>query len=80
MKISLKKGLTLALIVATAAFITGCGGNNSAGGDNKEIKIGVTAGPHAEVMDEVAKEARSEERRVGKECRIGCRSRWSPYH
>ena len=23
---------------------------------------------------------RSEERRVGKECRIGCRSRWSPYH
>ena len=27
-----------------------------------------------------AKTARSEERRVGKECRIGCRSRWSPYH
>ena len=26
------------------------------------------------------KNARSEERRVGKECRIGCRSRWSPYH
>ena len=25
-------------------------------------------------------EDRSEERRVGKECRIGCRSRWSPYH
>ena len=25
-------------------------------------------------------EIRSEERRVGKECRIGCRSRWSPYH
>ena len=25
-------------------------------------------------------EFRSEERRVGKECRIGCRSRWSPYH
>jgi hypothetical protein len=24
--------------------------------------------------------ARSEERRVGKECRIACRSRWSPYH
>ena len=28
----------------------------------------------------VYSEARSEERRVGKECRIGCRSRWSPYH
>ena len=27
-----------------------------------------------------AREGRSEERRVGKECRIGCRSRWSPYH
>jgi hypothetical protein len=24
--------------------------------------------------------ARSEERRVGKECRKLCRSRWSPYH
>ena len=23
---------------------------------------------------------RSEERRVGKECRLQCRSRWSPYH
>ena len=25
-------------------------------------------------------EARSEERRVGKECLTQCRSRWSPYH
>ena len=25
-------------------------------------------------------EARSEERRVGKECCPRCRSRWSPYH
>ena len=25
-------------------------------------------------------EPRSEERRVGKECWITCRSRWSPYH
>ena len=25
-------------------------------------------------------EERSEERRVGKECRPLCRSRWSPYH
>ena len=24
--------------------------------------------------------ARSEERRVGKECELKCRSRWSPYH
>ena len=33
----------------------------------------------ADRITEVEK-ARSEERRVGKECRIGCRSRWSPYH
>src|SRR3546814_11054327 len=26
------------------------------------------------------KDARSEERRVGKECDSTCRSRWSPYH
>ena len=25
-------------------------------------------------------ERRSEERRVGKECSVTCRSRWSPYH
>src|SRR5881409_4506550 len=29
------------------------------------------------VHDEIA---RSEERRVGKECSLTCRSRWSPYH
>ena len=29
---------------------------------------------------ELALDARSEERRVGKECLKLCRSRWSPYH
>jgi ClpP class serine protease len=28
----------------------------------------------------IAKRVRSEERRVGKECGLRCRSRWSPYH
>ena len=28
----------------------------------------------------VAESKRSEERRVGKECMVQCRSRWSPYH
>ena len=28
----------------------------------------------------IAEDLRSEERRVGKECRRLCRSRWSPYH
>ena len=31
---------------------------------------------HAEVLNPILREKRSEERRVGKECR----SRWSPYH
>src|SRR3546814_3297666 len=32
-------------------------------------------------VEEIAREtARSEERRVGKECVSTCRSRWSPYH
>jgi isocitrate dehydrogenase len=33
-----------------------------------------------EVFDNEFKAKRSEERRVGKECRRLCRSRWSPYH
>ena len=28
----------------------------------------------------IANDWRSEERRVGKECTMTCRSRWSPYH
>ncbi len=59
MNSSIKKLLTAALIATTCIFAAGCGGsdNNSASSDKKEIKMGVTAGPHAEVMEEVAKEA-----------------------
>ena len=32
------------------------------------------------LVDAGVPEARSEERRVGKECTSWCRSRWSPYH
>ena len=43
----------------------------------KWITIGENDGPcHMHVNNEMIKNARSEERRVGKECR----SRWSPYH
>ena len=31
-------------------------------------------------LADVRSQARSEERRVGKECHVVCRSRWSPYH
>ena len=34
-----------------------CPPDSASSGDKKEIKVGVTAGPHAEVMEEVAKEA-----------------------
>ena len=34
----------------------------------------------AEYFIHQAANARSEERRVGKECSEPCRSRWSPYH
>ena len=32
------------------------------------------------VAYEMRSSERSEERRVGKECMVQCRSRWSPYH
>ena len=42
----------------------------------KQFGASVEAQPCASI-DEVF---RSEERRVGKECMVQCRSRWSPYH
>lgn len=63
MKSIFKQFLAASLIAATALFAAGCGSSsdsgsaNNGGGDKKEIKVGVTAGPHAEIMDEVAKEA-----------------------
>ena len=35
---------------------------------------------HTEIYRGAEYAVRSEERRVGKECRPLCRSRWSPYH
>src|SRR3546814_605397 len=40
----------------------------------------VTAARNAAQAGLAAAKARSEERRVGKECVSTCRSRWSPYH
>ena len=34
----------------------------------------------AEILTTDGWPMRSEERRVGKECNVECRSRWSPYH
>ena len=43
------------------------------------IVLSVMNGFQKEVRDRMLG-ARSEERRVGKECQGLCRSRWSPYH
>src|SRR3546814_7532716 len=39
-----------------------------------------TARQHDTLIDDIRRQFRSEERRVGKECVSTCRSRWSPYH
>ena len=47
------------------------GGGNAGGGDGKGSGSGGSGG---------SGKGGSEERRVGKECSLTCRSRWSPYH
>lgn len=57
MNISFRKVLIAGLVAATCIFAAGCGSNSGTVEQaKKEVKIGVTAGPHAEIMDEVAKE------------------------
>src|SRR3546814_7073646 len=48
-----------------------------------EFNLAVTSAPYASALKSdypEVEDARSEERRVGKECVSTCRSRWSPYH
>ena len=44
------------------------------------LVAGAAAGMSATFLAPLSAILRSEERRVGKECMEGCRSRWSPYH
>lgn len=61
MNTSLKRLIVTGLVAATCIFAAGCGDNAGSGDQaKKEIKIGVTAGPHAEIMDEVAKECKKQ--------------------
>ena len=46
---------------------------------HKAQSVGLTEEEKIE-QAQLRKEYRSEERRVGKECSLPCRSRWSPYH
>ena len=59
------------------------GRGNGAGGEFGGLGVGADAGGNNPAIDgggRGANNARSEERRVGKECASMCRSRWSPYH
>src|SRR3546814_16451444 len=47
------------------------------GADAEQVEI---EGRHRDAVEFLVDGARSEERRVGKECVSTCRSRWSPYH
>ena len=49
-------------------------------GETKDIETLLKHGVKVNAMDKSGWTARSEERRVGKECMVQCRSRWSPYH
>ena len=52
----------------------------SSGTSGKSTVVGYTQKDLATWANLMARCFRSEERRVGKECRTVCRSRWSPYH
>jgi D-methionine transport system substrate-binding protein len=57
-----KLASVLAIIFITAALAAGCGGQKAAApapapAEKKSIKVGVTAGPHAEIMEAVKKVA-----------------------
>ena len=58
----LKKILTIAFTALLAISLTACGASssNSNSSEKKEIKIGATAGPHAQVAEAVAKEAQKQ--------------------
>ena len=50
----MKKGIKLLLSSAFALSIVGCAGNSSS--DEKTIKVGATAIPHAEILNDVVKD------------------------
>ena len=65
-------------VVLAGAFASSVQAQEAAGGDREIEEIVVTAQKREQSLQDVpiVVTTRSEERRVGKECR----SRWSPYH
>src|SRR3546814_12108706 len=84
----LRTALELPLFEARFGFPAGSIDGERVGHHAIALKLGArgvgfeVALHHSEQLVEglVSNEARSEERRVGKECVSTCRSRWSPYH
>ena len=74
----------MTLTDSAAAHIKSLMAGAPAGEEFEGLRVGVTAAGCSGLSYslEYAKEAspRSEERRVGKECKEACRSRWSTYH
>ena len=72
----MRKKMAAAVLMAamTASLLAGCGDSKSSD-STKADSAQTTASNQSEAGDSTS-DLRSEERRVGKECR----SRWSPYH
>ena len=78
-----KRSSLLAIILALTSFLSGCGGSGSAPSVSVTASASSVDGTDAVTLTATVTNdhnpggvTRSEERRVGKECR----SRWSPYH
>jgi PAS domain-containing protein len=73
--------LSLTVLTANSAFEVLAGQKDLVGRPLSDcLGPGVLVAPDEERPVDFDVTLRSEERRVGKECRRLCRSRWSPYH
>ena len=77
-KISRRNFLLASGVVTIGAALAACGGSSStsAAASSAPASSAAASGAPASAEGKVLNIWRSEERRVGKECR----SRWSPYH
>src|SRR3546814_10022968 len=78
--------LEFAPLLVEPLFVIGPAERNGIGAyglhDLEDLPLILPSRPNALrlLIDQIAVDRRSEERRVGKECVSTCRSRWSPYH